>query len=75
MEEKQSFEELMKQLEETVKILEKGELNLDDSVTEFEKGTKIAKECSKILDEAEKKITILLQNEEKITEENFVSEE
>lgn len=72
---KENFEELMKKLETTVQVLEKGELNLDESVAEFEKGMEMAKTCNQMLEEAEKKITILLQNDDKITEENFVSEE
>ncbi|MFQ7075770.1 MAG: exodeoxyribonuclease VII small subunit [Clostridia bacterium] len=53
-----SFEENMEELEKVVAELEKGDLNLDDSVSRFEQGIKISKECSKILEEAEKKITI-----------------
>ena len=65
------FEKSMKELEEIVEKLERGDLNLDESVAEFEKGMKISKECNKILENAEKKITILLQNGENIEEEKF----
>ena len=44
-----SFEEQMEDLEKIVGELEKGDLNLDDSVTKFEEGIKISKECSKTL--------------------------
>lgn len=72
MEQKINFEESMKKLEEIVSILEKGELSLDESVEKFEEGMKISKECNKILEEAEKKITILLQNNNgEVSEENF----
>ena len=67
------FEEAMKQLEQIACELEKGELNLDDSVTKFEEGMKLSKTCSKILEEAEKKITILIQKEDELLEENFVA--
>ena len=40
-----NFEEQMKRLEEIVSELEKGELNLDESVSKFEEGMKIAKQC------------------------------
>ena len=66
-----SFEEKMDMLEEIVAELEKGELNLDDSVSKFEEGIKISKECNKILEEAEKKITILVEKDGKVTEEDF----
>ena len=65
-----SFEENMEELEKVVAELEKGDLNLDDSVSRFEQGIKISKECSKILEEAEKKITILVKDDE-MKEENF----
>lgn len=65
------FEEEMKKLEDIVAELEKGELNLDDSVKKFEEGMKISKECNKMLESAEKKITILLEKDGKLEEENF----
>ena len=70
-EKKVDFEKSMEELEEIVAKLEKGELNLDESVEEFEKGMKISKECSKILENAEKRITMLLEKEGNIEEENF----
>lgn len=70
-----SFEEQMEQLEEIVEELEKGELSLEDSVSKFEQGIKISKECNKTLEEAEKKITILVNQEGEMKEENFETEE
>ena len=69
-----SFEEKMEDLEKIVSELEKGDLNLDDSVSKFEEGIKISKECNKILEGAEKKITILLNQDGQIKEENFETE-
>ena len=70
--EKLNFEESMRELENIVQELEKGELNLEDSMVEFEKGIKLSKECSKFLEEAEKKISILVQKEDgSISEEEF----
>ena len=70
-----SFEEQIEKLEGIVAELEKGELNLDDSVSKFEEGIKISKECNKILEEAEKKITILVHRDGEMTEENFEAQE
>jgi len=70
-----SFEEQMEDLEKIVKDLEKGDLNLDDSVAKFEEGIKISKECNKILEDAEKKITILVNENGEMKEENFETEE
>ena len=58
---KENFEESMKKLETIVTELENGNLNLDESVKKFEEGMKIAKQCNNILENAEKKITILLE--------------
>ena len=70
-----SFEENIEELEKIVTELEKGDLNLDDSVSKFEEGIKLSKECNKILEDAEKKITILLNEDGNIKEENFETEE
>lgn len=68
---KKSFEENLEELEKIVIDLEKGELNLDESVKRFEEGISISKECNKMLEDAEKKITILLKNGDEVKEENF----
>ena len=70
MEEK-NFEKSMQDLENIVTDLEKGELNLDESVKKFEEGMKIAKQCNNILENAEKKITILLENNGNLEEKSF----
>ena len=70
-EESKSFEELMENLENIIVELEKGNLNLDDSVLKFEEGMEISKYCTKKLEDAEKKITILINKDGKIEEENF----
>ena len=71
---KENFEESMLKLEEIVKELENGNLNLDESVNKFEEGMKISKQCNKMLEEAEKKITVLLEKDGEIKEEEFNAE-
>ncbi len=71
MEKTNSFEENMQNLENIVQELEKGELNLEDSIKKFEEGIEISKKCNEILENAEKKITILIKKEDEITEENM----
>ena len=56
-----SFEDALKQLEETVLHMEKGDLSLDDNIKFFEKGSLLADFCSKQLKEAEKKVEVLLK--------------
>lgn len=69
--EKESFENKMIKLDKIVQELENGNTNLEQSLEKFEEGIKISKECSKILEEAEKKITILLEKDGEIEEEKF----
>lgn len=64
-EKKKTFEESMEELEKIAKELENENLTLDESIEKFERGMKISKECKETLDKAEKKITILLNDEEK----------
>ena len=72
---KKGFEEQIQELEKIINELENGNLNLDDSVVKFEEGMKISKECNKMLENAEKKITILLNDENgEKKEENFATE-
>ena len=71
---KENFEQSMKKLEDMVAELENGNLNLDESVKRFEEGMKVAKQCNTILEEAEKKITILLEKDGELKEENFDAE-
>ena len=71
---KENFEESMKKLETIVTELENGNLNLDESVKKFAEGMKIAKQCNTILEDAEKKITILLEKDGELKEEKFDTE-
>ena len=70
-----NFEEAMKKLEQITVELEKGDLSLDESVKKFEEGIKLSKECDKILEDSEKRINILINNDGNITEENFLPKE
>jgi exodeoxyribonuclease VII small subunit len=56
-----TFEEQIKQLEEIVDKLERGDLPLEDSVKMFEKGIELSGDCKKQLEEAEGKVQILLK--------------
>ena len=69
------FEEMIEELEKVSQDLEKGDLSLDESVNKFEEGMKLSKECATILENAEKKITILMHNGEEVQEENFEVEQ
>ena len=66
-----TFEEMMNKLEEISQDLENGELTLDESMEKFEEGMKLSKKCSEVLENAEKKIKILIKDGEDIKEEDF----
>ena len=66
------FEEKLKELENIVQELETGKLNLEDSVKKFEVGMQLSKECNEMLQNAEKKINILIKKEDGIIEESFI---
>jgi len=58
-----SFEKALGELEEIVEKLESSELSLDESLGLFEKGVQLARFLRKELEKAEKKVEILLQDE------------
>ncbi len=60
-----SFEKAMTDLEKLADELEKDDLDLDTSVKKFEEGMELSKKCNEMLKNAEKKITILIDGEEK----------
>ncbi len=58
----QKFEDAFQKLETIVKRLEEGNLSLEESLKSFEEGVRLSRFCSKKLDEAEKKVEILLKD-------------
>jgi len=57
-----SFEERMKRLDEIVRIMEQGDRPLEESLRLFEEGVALSAQCQKILEEAERKVSILLSS-------------
>ena len=70
----ENFEVLISKLEDITNKLESDKLSLDESVELFEEGMKISKKCNEKLEDAEKRITILLKSDDDIKEENFIPE-
>ncbi len=56
------FEAALARLEEIVKELETGELPLEQSLKLFEEGIKLSRICNKRLEEAERRVEILLKD-------------
>ena len=51
-----SFEEALRQLEEIVSVLERGDISLDQAIAAYEKGTALKTHCQKRLEEARLKV-------------------
>lgn len=69
---KKTFEQAMVQLEKIVQELEAGELPLEQALKKYEEGIQLSKFCSQKLDETEKRINILMEDEDdKITKIPF----
>ena len=58
------FEDALARLETIVAELEKGDLPLNDSLKMFEEGIKLSKTCLKMLDDAERKVEIMVQDKD-----------
>ncbi len=75
-EKKESFEDLLKRLEEITTKLENEEGNsLEESLKLFEEGIAISQKCNTQIEEAEKKISILIKENDEIKEESFNPDE
>ncbi|CAH2031609.1 exodeoxyribonuclease VII small subunit [Trichlorobacter ammonificans] len=57
----EKFEASLKKLEEIVRRLENGTLPLDDAIKAFEEGVRHASLCARKLDEAERKVELLIK--------------
>lgn len=72
---KMTFENAMKALEEIVKELETGEPPLEEAFKKFKEGVKLSKFCSETLNETEKQVKLLLEDQEgNVLEQPFLSE-
>jgi exodeoxyribonuclease VII small subunit len=58
------FEVALEDLEQVVEQLESGELSLEDSLAAFEKGVGLVKYCNQKLNEAEKRVELLVKDKE-----------
>lgn len=60
--ENMSFEATIEELDQVVEQLENGDLTLDDALKKFERGISLARSGQSKLDEAEQRVSILLNN-------------
>ena len=68
---KKSFEDSLAKLEKITEDLESGNLSLEESLTKFDEGVKLAEFCNKKLTEAQEKINLLLKKNGKLSEVPF----
>lgn len=69
------FEEALKKLEEIVNHLESGDVPLDKALARYEEGVKLVRLCQKRLEQAKKKVEILVKTKDgKIKIEPFGEE-
>jgi exodeoxyribonuclease VII small subunit len=72
---KEKFEEALEKLEEIVRRMEAGEMTLEESLKAFEEGIKLSRLCAKKLDEADRRVELLLRDEGELTTRVFAGED
>jgi exodeoxyribonuclease VII small subunit len=61
---KDRFEDAMNKLEKIVSKLEEGDIPLEESLKLFEEGIRLSRFCNQKLDEAEKRVEILMKGKD-----------
>jgi len=65
------FENAIKELEQIVEQMEQGDISLEDSLKQFERGIELTRTCQEALQEAEQKVQILLNKNGEEQVEDF----
>jgi len=68
---KERFEDALNKLEKIVSRLEDGDISLEESLKFFEEGIRLSRFCNDKLDEAEKRVEILLKGKEGLEPQPF----
>ena len=69
------FEKALAELEQLVETMEKGDLTLEESLKQFERGVTLTRACQKALAEAEQKVRILTRDNESSELAEFEAEQ
>ncbi len=72
--EERSFEQSLKELEEIVEELERGDLPLEEALRLFEKGVELSRICHRKLDEVKRRVEILMREGERFVSRPFEEE-
>ena len=70
-EKENTFEENLAQLEELVRKLEAGNLDLDESLKIYEDATVLREKCRKFLEESERKVQKLMETAQGVKKDEF----
>lgn len=70
-----NFEKSLTELETVIQQLETGQISLEESLTAFEQGVKLARSCQDALKNAEQKVQILIEKNSQFVTEPFAVEE
>jgi len=71
MKEKTVFEEDLKKLQKIVEELSSGKITLGESLKKYEEGVRLAKSCSQVLAEAQRKVELLMKKDGKFDPGKF----
>ena len=75
-EENKTFEQNLRRLEEIVRAMERGDVALEESLKLFQEGTELVRSCSKLLDDAEQQVKLVLSGPDgEPVEEDFANGE
>jgi exodeoxyribonuclease VII small subunit len=69
------FETALAELEALVEKMEQGDLSLDDSLQQFERGVQLTRSCQQALRAAEQKVQVLLEKDGQESLEPFESDD
>ena len=69
-----TFEESLTELERIVSDLEQGDVSLDDALKQFERGIKLVRNSQGKLEQAQQKVSILMQEDENASLTSFDTE-
>ncbi|MGV8078489.1 MAG: exodeoxyribonuclease VII small subunit [Syntrophales bacterium] len=64
---REKFEESIEKLEQIVRRMEAGEMTLDESLKAFEEGIRLVRLCNARLDDAERRVELLLREGDQLT--------
>lgn len=65
------FEKALRELEQLVEVLERGDLSLEESLKKFEQGVKLTRSCQQALQQAEQKVHLLMEENGQLSLEPF----